>query len=69
MIARDIFIVIGGRVYVFDIFGVEFGIMLDEVLNLIELLKKMVIVGSGYIVVEFVGIFVGFGVEVDLVYC
>lgn len=66
--ARDILIATGGRAYVPDIPGAELGITSDEALNLTELPKKMVIVGSGYIAVEFAGIFAGLGVEVDLVY-
>ena len=51
-----------------DIPGADLGITSDEALNLQELPKRIVIVGSGYIAVEFAGIFAGLGVQVDLVY-
>ena len=40
----------------------------DEALDLKELPKSILIYGSGYIAVEFAGIFNGFGVETNLVF-
>ena len=68
MTASDILIATGGRAFVPDIPGAELGITSDEALNLSELPKKVIIIGSGYIAVEFAGIFSGLGVEVGLVY-
>lgn len=68
MTARNILIATGGRAHVPDIPGAHLGITSDEALNLQELPKTIVIVGSGYIAVEFAGIFAGLGVQVDLVY-
>lgn len=47
-----------------DIPGIEHAISSNEALELPSLPKRMVIVGGGYIAVEFAGIFAGLGVEV-----
>jgi glutathione reductase (NADPH) len=47
-----------------DIPGIEHAISSNEALELPQLPKRMVIVGGGYIAVEFAGIFSSFGVEV-----
>ncbi|CAI5518117.1 unnamed protein product [Closterium sp. Naga37s-1] len=46
----------------------EFAITSDEALSLAEFPKRVVIVGAGYIAVEFAGIFHGMGADVHLVY-
>ncbi len=46
----------------------EHGLTSNDMFNLPELPKKMVIVGGGYIAVEFAGIMNGLGVEVTLMY-
>ncbi|GBQ96854.1 glutathione reductase [Acetobacter nitrogenifigens DSM 23921 = NBRC 105050] len=51
-----------------DIEGVDLAITSDEVFHLAEMPRRVCIVGSGYIGVEFAGIFAGLGAEVDLVY-
>jgi glutathione reductase (NADPH) len=51
-----------------DLPGVEHVITSEEAFHLPELPKRMVIVGGGYIAVEFACIFHGMGVEVTLVY-
>ncbi|CEG00904.1 Pyridine nucleotide-disulphide oxidoreductase,class I, active site [Ostreococcus tauri] len=66
--ARDILIATGGRAHVPDIPGAHLGITSDEALSLLELPEKILIIGSGYIAVEFAGIFAGLDVTVDLVY-
>ncbi len=48
--------------------GAEHAISSNEVFHLEELPKRMVIVGGGYIAVEFAGIMQGLGVEVTLLY-
>jgi glutathione reductase (NADPH) len=51
-----------------DVPGIEHVITSEEAFHLPELPKRMVIVGGGYIAVEFAGIFHGLGVDVTLVY-
>jgi glutathione reductase (NADPH) len=48
--------------------GREFAITSNEAFHLERLPRRMVIVGGGYIAVEFAGIFAGLGVETVLVY-
>ena len=62
--ARHILIATGGRPEKPDIPGVGHAITSDEALDLKALPKRMVIVGGGYIAVEFAGIFAAAGVEV-----
>ncbi len=51
-----------------DVPGIEHVITSEEAFHLPELPKRMVIVGGGYIAVEFACIFHGLGVDVTLVY-
>jgi glutathione reductase (NADPH) len=51
-----------------DLPGVELAITSNEAFHLPELPKRILIVGGGYIAVEFAGIFNGLGVETTLVY-
>ncbi|PZQ16901.1 MAG: glutathione-disulfide reductase [Ancylobacter novellus] len=48
--------------------GAEFAISSNEAFDLAELPRKIVIVGGGYIAIEFAGIFSGLGSEVTLVH-
>ena len=67
--AEKILISTGGKSFVPEIEGLrEFSITSDEALNLQELPKNIIIFGSGYIAVEFAGIFNAFGSKVHLVY-
>ena len=66
--AERILIAVGGWPYKPDIPGIEHSISSNETLELNERPKRIVIVGSGYIAVEFAGIFAGFGSEVDIVF-
>jgi len=66
--ARDILIATGSRAFKPDIPGAHLGITSDEALSLNKLPKKITIIGSGYIAVEFAGIFKGFGADVDLMF-
>lgn len=67
---KKILIVVGGNLYVFlEIFGFEFGINSDGFFDIDKFFKKVVFVGVGYIVVEFVGMFNVFGVEIYLFIC
>ncbi len=66
--AERILIATGGHPFVPEIPGRELAITSNEAFHLEELPKKIVIVGAGYIAVEFAGIFCGLGVEVELLY-
>jgi glutathione reductase (NADPH) len=62
--AENILIAVGGWPSMPDIPGIEHVITSNEALELPELPKRMVIVGGGYIAVEFAGIFASLGVKV-----
>ena len=62
--ADKIMIAVGGHPTVPDIPGIEHVISSNEALSLPRLPRHIVIVGGGYIAVEFAGIFRGFGSEV-----
>ena len=64
--AKTILVATGGRPRPPFIPGAEHAITSDEVFFLEELPEKIVIVGGGYISVEFAGIFNGLGVDVTL---
>jgi len=66
--AKTILIAVGGRPRKLDIPGAEWAITSDEAFHLDDLPKKVLIVGAGYIAVEFAGIFNGLGAEVVLAY-
>ena len=66
--ARKILIATGGRPVRPDFPGAEFGITSDEAFHLPKLPKSIMIVGGGYIAVEFAGIFAGLGVQTTLLY-
>ena len=66
--AERILIATGGHPFIPDIPGTELAITSNEAFHLEELPKKIVIVGAGYIAIEFAGIFHGLGVKVELLY-
>ncbi|HEY3887446.1 MAG TPA: FAD-dependent oxidoreductase, partial [Caulobacteraceae bacterium] len=67
--AEKVLIAAGGRPSLpADVPGIEHVITSEEAFQLPELPKRMVIVGGGYIAVEFACIFHGMGVDVTLVY-
>jgi len=66
--AETILIATGGRPWLPDIPGAEHGITSDEAFHLPALPKRVLIVGGGYIAVEFAGIFAGLGADVKLAY-
>jgi glutathione reductase (NADPH) len=68
MTARTILIATGGRPVVLDVPGAEHAITSNEAFHLPTLPRSILIVGGGYIAVEFAGIFAGFGVETILLY-
>ena len=66
--AKKIMIAVGGKSNFPDFDGNLNMINSDEALDLNVLPKSILIYGSGYIAVEFAGIFNGFGVETNLVF-
>jgi len=66
--AKSIVIATGGHPERPDIPGAELGIVSDDAFYLPTLPRRVVMVGSGYIAVEFAGIFSALGAEVHLVY-
>ncbi len=65
--AERIVIAVGGHPMRADVPGGELGIVSDQAFHLPELPRRVVLVGAGYISVEFAGIFAGLGSEVDLI--
>ncbi len=66
--AANILVATGGWPHLADIPGVEHCITSNEVFELPELPRRVLIVGGGYIAVEFAGIFRGMGSEVVISY-
>ncbi len=66
--ARTILVAVGGRPAMPEVPGIGHAITSNEAFHLDELPSSIVIVGGGYIAVEFAGIFHGLGVETTLVY-
>ena len=64
--AERILIATGGHPVLPSIPGIEHAITSNEALDLAQLPKRAVIVGGGYIAVEFAGIFRALGVEVTM---
>ena len=65
---KTILVATGGRPVVPDVPGAGHAITSNEAFHLDELPASIVIVGGGYIAVEFAGIFDGLGVETTLLY-
>tara|TARA_B100001964_G_scaffold123181_1_gene136581 strand:+ start:63 stop:1439 length:1377 start_codon:yes stop_codon:yes gene_type:complete len=65
--AKNILVAVGGWPSTPDVPGIEHVISSNEALDLKELPKRIIIVGAGYIAVEFAGIFHSLGVDVTLV--
>ncbi len=66
--AEKILVAVGGWPSVPDIPGKEFIATSNEAFYLEELPKKIIVVGGGYIAVEFAGIFKGLGADVTQLY-
>ena len=66
--AERIIIATGGHPVPPAIPGHELAIISDDAFYLPEMPRRVAIVGSGYIAVEFAGIFAGLGAETHLVY-
>lgn len=66
--AKKILVAVGGWPSMPDVPGIEHAITSNEALHLEEQPKRIVVVGGGYIAVEFAGIFAGMGSEVIQLY-
>jgi glutathione reductase (NADPH) len=66
--ARTILVATGGRPFKPDIPGIDHAITSNEAFELRALPARVLIVGGGYIAVEFAGIFHGLGAQVTLSY-
>ena len=66
--AENILIATGGWPYIPEFAGSELAISSNEMFTLEQLPEKAVVVGGGYIAVEFAGILNGLGVKTDLIY-
>ena len=66
--AERILIAVGGWPQMLDIPGIEHAIDSEQALDLPARPDRVVVIGSGFIAVEFAGIFRGFGIETHLVF-
>ncbi len=67
--AERIVIAVGGHPMIEPhIPGAELGIVSDDAFNLPAMPRRVLMVGGGYIGMEFAGIFLGLGAEVDIVF-
>jgi glutathione reductase (NADPH) len=66
--ARKILVATGGRPVRPEFPGADLGITSDEAFHLPTLPKSVLVVGGGYIAVEFAGIYAGLGVQTTLLY-
>lgn len=66
--ADKILIATGGWPFLPDIPGIEHTVTSNEVFDLPEFPKRMLVVGGGYVAVEFAGVFAGLGSETVLNY-
>ena len=66
--ARNFLVATGGKPFRPSMPGIELAITSDEAFDLPSLPQRLLIVGGGFIAVEFAGIFNGLGVDVTLAY-
>ncbi len=66
--AERIVVAVGGHPRLEQIAGADLGITSDQAFHLPAMPRRVVMVGGGYIGIEFAGIFHGLGAEVDVVY-
>ena len=65
--AERIVIAVGGHPLRPSMPGCELGIVSDDAFHLKSLPRRIMMIGAGYIAVEFAGVFAGLGAEVELV--
>ncbi|MEI7608312.1 MAG: glutathione-disulfide reductase [Rhodospirillaceae bacterium] len=65
--AKTILIATGGRPAPLEIPGIGLAMSSDDILEMPNLPKRLLVIGGGYIAVEFASICRGFGAEVDIV--
>ncbi|GGC59752.1 glutathione-disulfide reductase [Siccirubricoccus deserti] len=66
--AEKIVIAVGGRAVRPELPGAELGMLSDDVFTLKTLPKRLIVVGGGYIALEFACVFQALGSQVELVY-
>lgn len=66
--AERILIATGGRPVRLPIPGAEFGLVSDDLFTLPALPRRVVVLGGGYIALEFASILKGLGAEVEVIY-
>ena len=66
--AETIVIATGGHAVKPEMEGCALGAISDDVFTLSDMPRRVIILGGGYIGVEFAGVFAGLGARVDLVY-
>jgi glutathione reductase (NADPH) len=66
--AKTILVATGGTPFLPEISGIEHAISSNEVFHLEQQPASALVVGGGYIAVEFAGIFNGLGIETSLIY-
>jgi glutathione reductase (NADPH) len=66
--SRYLLVATGGRPFVPEIPGRELGIVSNDAFHLAEMPGRIIVVGGGYIAVEFAGIWNGLGAETTLAY-
>ncbi len=66
--AKKILVAVGGTPYLPSLPGIEHAISSNEVFHLKDQPKRLLVVGAGYIGVEFAGVFNGLGSNVTLAY-
>jgi glutathione reductase (NADPH) len=66
--AERIVIATGGRAVRPDLPGAELGMLSDDVFSLKSVPKRLIVVGAGYIGLEFACVFQALGAQVDVVY-
>ena len=66
--AERILIATGGHPTGLEIPGAEHAVVSDDIFALPEMPRRVAVVGSGYIAVEFAGVFAGLGAQTHLIY-
>ena len=67
LFTKKVILATGGTPKTLDVIGKEYCINSDQIMELQEIPKKLSIVGSGYIAIEFAFIFASLGSKVDLI--